>query len=313
MVRILVAFDGSEPAVAALEHVFDVFPDADITVLYVIDPTTQPTKLLSYRKTREWLIESNDIAHEVTVKAHELSDDHGVPVTVEIEYGSTASKLLGYCKQHEIEQVVAGSHSGPTTATRVFGSVAEQLVRRCSVPITIVRRPAKRTISTPPESVLVPYDESEPATAALTYACERFPDATITVVHYRDPVPEAIDVLDTSDWDDERAEEWEPHLEMESETIEEWKETDLERSEAMLEHARAQASAYDIDLRTVSLSGYPQSEIADYVRAHGIEHVCIGNHGRTRIERFLLGSVAEATIKQCSVPVTVLRAQSNES
>lgn len=49
--------------------------------------------------------------------------------------------------------------------------------------------------------------------------------------------------------------------------------------------------------------GVPYRAITDYADAHGIDLVVMGTHGRTGIEQFLLGSVAEKTLRTATVPV----------
>lgn len=53
--------------------------------------------------------------------------------------------------------------------------------------------------------------------------------------------------------------------------------------------------------------GDPSAEIVDYAKAQGIELIVIPSHGRTGLQRFLLGSVAERVIRFARCPVLVLR------
>lgn len=53
--------------------------------------------------------------------------------------------------------------------------------------------------------------------------------------------------------------------------------------------------------------GDPSSEIIDYAQEHEIELIIIPSHGRTGLNRFLMGSVAERIIRYSHCPVLVLR------
>jgi nucleotide-binding universal stress UspA family protein len=53
--------------------------------------------------------------------------------------------------------------------------------------------------------------------------------------------------------------------------------------------------------------GDPSAEIVDYAQEQNIELIVIPSHGRTGLQRFLLGSVAERVIRFARCPVLVLR------
>lgn len=53
--------------------------------------------------------------------------------------------------------------------------------------------------------------------------------------------------------------------------------------------------------------GNPSSEIIDYAQHHGIDLIVIPSSGRTGLQRFFLGSVAERVVRFSHCPVLVLR------
>ncbi|WP_323192569.1 universal stress protein [Halostella sp. PRR32] len=53
--------------------------------------------------------------------------------------------------------------------------------------------------------------------------------------------------------------------------------------------------------------GSPYREIRTYVDEHDVDLVVMGTHGRSGIERYLLGSVAEKTVRTSPVPVMTVR------
>jgi nucleotide-binding universal stress UspA family protein len=58
---------------------------------------------------------------------------------------------------------------------------------------------------------------------------------------------------------------------------------------------------------TEILYGDPAQRISDYVRDAKIDLVAMTTHGRTGLERFVLGSVAESVLRQVDVPLLLLR------
>jgi nucleotide-binding universal stress UspA family protein len=54
--------------------------------------------------------------------------------------------------------------------------------------------------------------------------------------------------------------------------------------------------------------GSPHEEILEYVSEHGIDVVVMGTHGRTGIDRLVMGSVAERVNRLSPVPVLTVPA-----
>ncbi|MEB3359096.1 MAG: universal stress protein [Synechococcales bacterium] len=53
--------------------------------------------------------------------------------------------------------------------------------------------------------------------------------------------------------------------------------------------------------------GDPSSEIIDYAKSYDINLIVVPSHGRTGLNRFLMGSVAERVVRFAHCPVLVLR------
>ena len=64
----------------------------------------------------------------------------------------------------------------------------------------------------------------------------------------------------------------------------------------------------DIPVRHVFLEGDPATEIVRYARDAGMDLIVMGTHGRTGLDRLLMGSVAEKVMREalCSVLVVKL-------
>ena len=56
--------------------------------------------------------------------------------------------------------------------------------------------------------------------------------------------------------------------------------------------------------------GKPATKIVEAAKSWPADLIVIGSHGRGGVARLLLGSVAEAVVRQASCPVLVVRAQS---
>ena len=137
--RILVPVDGSEQATEALSYALAEFPDAEIGVINVIDPIdvgyTSTVGMPGY--SEEWYEESKENANALFEEARELADEHGVTLTTKTEVGQPAQTIVDYAE--EFDQIIMGSHGRSGVSRILLGSVAETVVRRSSVPVTVVR------------------------------------------------------------------------------------------------------------------------------------------------------------------------------
>jgi nucleotide-binding universal stress UspA family protein len=140
MTGVLVPFDGSELAFEALAFACERFPEADITALFVVDTTVthQPEKYVGVKlgeiyEQRE--AEGEAILEEAAASAAEFE----VPLTTVVEQGRPWQEILDYVEEHDIDHVVLGSHSRDLLERFFVGSVAERVVDRIPVSVTIVR------------------------------------------------------------------------------------------------------------------------------------------------------------------------------
>lgn len=140
---VLVPFDDSPLSTDALEFACEEFEDADITVLTVLDFVEAaygaPPGVGLPEHWETWHEEAEEAADERLDDAAELAAEHGVDVETRKELGPPARVIANYADEHDVDHVVMGSH-GRTGVSRVLlGSVAESVMRRAPVPVTIVR------------------------------------------------------------------------------------------------------------------------------------------------------------------------------
>lgn len=96
----------------------------------------------------------------------------------------------------------------------------------------------------------------------------------------------------------------------------EWEKTTLEYFRTEGEEATAYVEnagkAASVKVESVLLEGSPANEIVDFAEKNGIDIIVMGTLGRTGIDRFLLGSVAENVVRHSKKPVLVVRAETAE-
>ncbi|MBV0900876.1 universal stress protein [Haloarcula salina] len=83
-----------------------------------------------------------------------------------------------------------------------------------------------------------------------------------------------------------------------------------ERATGLVDEAASAAG--DVETVTAVAGGDPHSAILDYVAEHDIDLIVMGTHGRTGVERYLLGSIAEKVVRTSDVPVLTARADDED-
>lgn len=138
------------------------------------------------------------------------------------------------------------------------------------------------------QRILVPFDESDPSTTALTWALEHHTDAEITVLYVLE-----LDELTYSGGGAVAAENV--------------KNARKDEAEELLDKAQQHADTHNVTLSTAVETGQPAEAIVEYAEEHNIDNIIMGSHGRSGLSEILVGSVAETVIQNSPVTVTIAR------
>ena len=139
------------------------------------------------------------------------------------------------------------------------------------------------------DRILIGVDDSQQARDALSFAADEWGGADLVLLTVIDP-SEAGHA---------------PSAGIPS-GAEQWYERRKSEAEALLAEA---ADALDTGgaVETATTVGKPAAAIVEYATDNRIDHVVVGSQGRSGISRIVLGSVAEAVVRNSLVPVTVVR------
>ena len=138
--HVLVPFDGSAAAEAAVNMVNEDFPDASLTLLYVMEP------MADYSRHRSFpgYTEQDEFANEREKGEHLLKSaqnflDKDRTVTTELIAGSPARAIIDYADGNDVDHIVIGSHGRSGLSRFLLGSTTETVVRRSAIPVTVIR------------------------------------------------------------------------------------------------------------------------------------------------------------------------------
>ncbi len=136
--RILVPYDGSDLANEALRFAFESFPDATIEIFYVVEPFAAHTDAGVESGRKRWQDKAEEYANDVFESALSVANEFDTAVETEWRYGRPGHVIVSHLDDGDYDHVVMGSHGRSGVERLLLGSVAEMVVRRASIPVTII-------------------------------------------------------------------------------------------------------------------------------------------------------------------------------
>lgn len=137
--RVLVAVDGSDQSRRALEYAVTELPAANVTAIHV--PTTVPGYAGEGGEGTYVEAAADDARREAQELLDELCEQvpDGDAIDTAVEFGTPARTITDYARANDVDHIVVGSRGRSGLSRILLGSVAETVVRRSPVPVTVVR------------------------------------------------------------------------------------------------------------------------------------------------------------------------------
>jgi nucleotide-binding universal stress UspA family protein len=283
--RILVPYDGSEQSANALRYATATFDEWTITLLHVVEPDGLADQIGLSDEPDDPRREGATEMLETTREQH----DHAAGIETAVVAGRPIHEILQYTEENSVDHIVMGSHGRDGAVRLLLGSVAETIVRRAPVPVTVVRG-SDQVVDTH-ERILVPFDGSAQSRNALEHALDRFETAGVTALYA--VYPEVYPSTGTYGYGDV------------SNEMTDWEDEQDEQTTEVLSITEEIAKRHGREVGAETTEGKPAAAIVEYVEDTDIDHVVIGSTGRDGLNRLLLGSVAETVVRRSPVSVTV--------
>ena len=136
---ILVAYDGSRPAQKAVEYAVTHHGDEQLVLLRVIEISSGSIEAgidLVQEKVKEMREETTETLDEDVA---ELIKRNKIDFEVETVVGKPSREIVRYAEENQIDSIIIGSHGRKGVSRVLLGNVAEIVVRRSPVTVTVVR------------------------------------------------------------------------------------------------------------------------------------------------------------------------------
>jgi nucleotide-binding universal stress UspA family protein len=290
--KIIVGVDLSPASERAVAHAACVARRTGAEVLLVLAQDTQLDPAVP--NASDWLelyaTRARDGAQRQRAALDELYQrwsGQGAAVSTLVVDGFADEQLPRLASELAAGLIVVGTQGRTGLSRALLGSVAERVVRFAGRPVLVARGAAPVGGY---HRIVVGTDFTATAELALGRAVEvAAPGARIDLVHCWQSSPWVPD---------------DPPLV-----------ADDRMREAMLgdlaaagEAAAARArGASGLDIRFQLVERQPAQGLADYADDNGADLIVVGSHGRRGFRRFLLGSVAEVTVRHAPCAVLVVR------
>jgi nucleotide-binding universal stress UspA family protein len=172
--------DFSETSIVAARWAVEHFaPNADITLVHVIDLPDRPA-------FAEELLPATDTIESVARRSAERHMRNAIAsisprAGFEIRFGKPHEQIVEAGRARRAEVIIVGPHDDRHARSRWLGATAERIVRTSPIPVLVAVEPPSR----PPQTLLVPINESRLTASILAWAsqfAESF-DAEVKLLH----------------------------------------------------------------------------------------------------------------------------------
>lgn len=282
--NILLPVDGNEDAAEILHHVGEIatWTSATVRLLFVAD-TTRDSVAVVENTVIDTLVQEGE---KVVTEAGKTLNSLGVEYSTDVVQGNPAPTIVDYAERYDHDLIVVPSRGREGVSRYLHGSVSENVVRLSSIPVLTARMKPEEQLVFPYGRLLIPTDGSTEATTAADHGLElaNSLDATVHVLSV---------VEDSSVGPDIRSELMTEELERAA----------TDAVDQIVTEAKTRGLT---DVISHVESGSPATEIQSAIEANDIHAVVMGTTGRQGIDRILLGSVAEKTVRSAPIPVITI-------
>lgn len=342
--KILVPLDGSALSSAVLPRVRPIArcADARVVLLHVVpeigmrigvpappadaQPATPPNTPIESVPLEIAHYESAAHAYLNQVVTEFATAD--IATRVRVVTGPITAGILDVASEEDVDLIAMSTHGRGGLGRFLLGSIAGQVVHYAKTPVLLVRATADKQ---PPaecsyRKILVPLDGSEFSHAVLPHARQVAACLGAQVILLQaipEPEPEASE----AHWmltfggpasigevpgegglrpgmDPSAQRRWAESIRAE---LVRRAEHEMEAAQSNLNAAASVFKSANVPVETMIQLGRPAEVILDAAVANAVDMIAMATHGRSGIQRLLLGSVADRIVRHAHAPVLLVR------
>ena len=295
--RMLIPLDGSKTAEDVLPYARRLAADARVAVelLGVVEMAEIAEDIASNQAAYAGALVREAVRNSTEYLEKLAQTFHNGKVRCNVQHGRPEDIIIAAASADRATLIAMATHGRSGVTRWLLGSVTEKVLRGTVNPLLVVRAPgnSKTDGEAALRSVIVPLDGSDVAETILSpvAALAKALDLQVLLIRvYGLPLPtyggDDYYVPDYLELKDQIRDEAEGYL----------------NSRANL--LRAQGVA---EVSTVVIEGSAADAIIDLARKTPDNMVALSPHGRSGLQRWVLGSVTEKVVRHCQDPVLIVR------
>lgn len=308
--HIMVAVDGSDTSNLALNEALYLSTSlkAHLNIVHILDgiPIYKVTPDFEYEKYQE-LIKEDGLSILEKAKREAVSKGCKVDTNlIEIIDANKkiSEKLVEAVESNKIDLLILGTHGRRGFHRLLLGSVAEETIRISTVPVLLVRAEEGRADyypnrkALPYKRIVIATDGSDISDLALIQAIylAKALQAALSIIYIANEFP-TKDFIFAKQFIYYQDSIKHHGLEI------------LEKSKQICQEKNIVTETLLVEIKD-KLEGVSE-KIIESILSLKADLLIIGTHGRSGINRFLLGSVAEEIVRRSPVPVLLVRPKGN--
>lgn len=285
--RVVAGVDWSEESFAAVEQLALLYRPDEVVIAHGVDlgvfqspMVAQTANLQGYDEFRQAMI---DAGRRVVERARTLlpADIPSVKTLCDVHHA--ASFIVEQAQALKADLVVIGTHDRSRLAELFVGSISHHVLLRAGISTLIVKGKAR-----PVSRVLLAVEGHDDAARLQQW---------LTAHPFRTPV--SLTVLSVAPAFHQMME---PHVVVGLQTL---TEENVRRAEALVKDTARAVAGPQVSTSTETRTGDPVTTVCD--RGKDYDLLMIGSHGRSGLDRFLLGSVSHGIVHRATTSVLVVR------
>ncbi len=289
--KILVAYDGSDCAQAALDDLRSAgLPDkAEVKVVAVLETWLPPPSgwaLLQGTSRASQELDALALAQGAAVSLRSLFP--GWELTAQEEMGSPASALLKMADDWQPDLLVVGSHGRSAAGRFLLGSISQKLVHEAHCSVRVARGRVQEPET--PLRIIIGVDGSAGAEAAVNVVAQRQwpPQTEVRLVNAAWAAPYLF--TDTA-----------------ASELARWVAEEQARIETSLQQAQEILQAAGLQVTTFAKQEDPKTLLGEEAERWGADCIFVGAKGVSKWERLFIGSVSSVVAARAHCSVEVIR------